>query len=140
MVIRNIFQRLDTKFLLCLVMVMAADWMFYDQPLGFATLTADELTMLDHATHLSDVNLQWQTVQENYLLLLPAAPVVLSAGSDMIFGTAGAHASHAKQSIIAPPFFYQVLGHDFSYPSPLASNNNIPLSSSDTVYCNRRCA
>jgi Ca2+-binding RTX toxin-like protein len=56
---------------------------------GFATLTPEERTMLDHATHLSDANLQWQTVQENYLLLLPAAPVVLGAGSDMIFGTAG---------------------------------------------------
>jgi hypothetical protein len=112
---------------------------------GFATLTADERTMLDHATHLSDVNLQWQTVQENYLLLLPAAPVVLGAGSDMIFGTAGAHASHAKKSVIAPPFFYQLLGHGLSCPSPLVwsakhSNDNIPLSSFDTVYCNRRCA
>jgi len=35
MVNRYLFQRLGAKIVLCLVMVVAADWLFYDQPLGW---------------------------------------------------------------------------------------------------------
>jgi len=56
---------------------------------GLSSLTSEERALLDHATHLSDPNLQWATIETNYLSLLPLAPVLLGPDDNVIIGTSG---------------------------------------------------
>ena len=56
---------------------------------GLASLTEAEKAFLDHATHVSEPNLQWQTIADNYLTLLPRAEILHGPDDDTIIGSGG---------------------------------------------------